>query len=254
MQYILYSGRCFFGYHGKVSISYQRSAKRTMPFQGNASSKNDIGNHLATGMELRTRQRWQAVVHALRRLLSVWGILFFASMSYGDNKVLGEVLVEGATRVERDAGVWVDSQYLGYMKELKGDKKILLLPGEHEIVVREDGYLDFKQSVSVTPGDKLVVRVKMERDARFRMPTVFSEIKLSVNPDRAAVFVDGLFAGHAAEFSGVAHSLLVAPGHRQITISLPGYESFHSDVDLAPHQKFRLKTALVKSGAPPTSD
>ncbi len=181
-------------------------------------------------------------------------MVFFTRMSYGENKVLGEVQVEGATKVERDAGVWVDSQYLGYMKELKGDKKILLLPGEHEIVVREDGYVDFRQNISVEPGEKQVVRVKMERDSRFRMPAVFSEIKLSVNPDRAAVFVDGLFAGHAAEFDGVAHSLLVAPGHRQITISLPGYESFHSDVDLAPHQKFRLKTALVKSSAPTTSD
>jgi len=102
-----------------------------MPFQRNASSKNHLGNHLAAGIELPTRQRSQPLVHALAGLLSVWGILFFASMSYADNKVLGEVLVEGATKVERDAGVWVDGQYLGYMKELKGDKKILLLPGEH---------------------------------------------------------------------------------------------------------------------------
>jgi len=106
----------------------------------------------------------------------------------------------------------------------------------------------------VEPGTKSVVKVKMERDTRFQMPAVFSEIKLSVNPDRAAVFVDGLFVGHAAEFSGVAHSLLVAPGHRQITISLPGYETFHSDVDLEPHQKFKLQTNLVKSAAPPGSE
>jgi len=181
-------------------------------------------------------------------------ILLFASMSYADNKVLGEVVLEGATKVERDSGVWVDSQYLGYLKELKGDKKILLLPGEHQIVVRQDGYLDFKQSVTVEPGQKSVVSVKMERDTRFQMPKVFSEIKLSVNPDRAAVFVDGLFVGHVAEFNGVAHSLLVAPGHRQITISLPGYESFHSDVDLEPNQKFKIQTNLVKSATPTGSD
>jgi len=194
------------------------------------------------------------LLSALAGIVSVGMILLFAGVSYADNKVLGEVVLEGATKVERDSGVWVDSQYLGYLKELKGDKKILLLPGEHEIVVRQDGYLDFKQSVTVEPGQKSVVSVKMERDTRFQMPKVFSEIKLSVNPDRAAVFVDGLFVGHVAEFSGVAHSLLVAPGHRQITISLPGYESFHSDVDLEPNQKFKIQTNLVKSATPPGSE
>jgi PEGA domain len=215
-----------------------------MHFDRNRSSKNRIENHTSAQKRL------------LHALASVWlVILLLAGMSYADNKVLGEVVLEGATKVERESGVWVDNQYLGYMKELKGDKQILLLPGEHEIIVRQDGYLDFKQSVTIEPGTKSLVKVKLERDTRFQMPAVFSEIKLSVNPDRAAVFVDGLFVGHAAEFSGVAHSLLVAPGHRQITISLPGYETFHSDVDLEPHQKFKLQTNLVKSSAvPPGSE
>jgi PEGA domain len=217
-----------------------------MHFHRNGSSKNHIEDHPVASVELRAPGSSQRLLHALPRILSVGMILFIAAMSYADNKVLGEVVLEGATKVERDSGVWVDNQYLGYLRELKGDKKILLLPGEHEIVVRQDGYVDFKQNVTVEPGQKSVVSVKMERDTRFQMPKVFSEIKLSVNPDRAAVFVDGLFVGHVAEFSGVAHSLLVAPGHRQITISLPGYESFHSDVDLEPNQKFKIQTDLVK--------
>jgi len=61
----------------------------------------------------------------------------------GSNKVLGEVQLLGAGDTEKNAGVWVDGQYLGYLKELKGSKKILLIPGEHDIAVREDGYHDF---------------------------------------------------------------------------------------------------------------
>jgi len=224
-----------------------------MNFDKNGNSKNQIRNEAARSVAPRAQTRRQQVLRALPGIVSVGMILLFAGMSYADNKVLGEVVLEGATKVERDSGVWVDNQYLGYLKELKGDKKILLLPGEHEIVVRQDGYLDFKQSVTVEPGQKSVVSVKMETDTRFQMPKVFSEIKLSVNPDRAAVFVDGLFVGHVAEFNGVAHSLLVAPGHRQITISLPGYESFHSDVDLEPNQKFKIQTNLIKSATPPGS-
>ena len=88
------------------------------------------------------------------------------------------------------------------------------------------------------------------------MPSVTAEIKISVNPDRAAVFVDGFLAGHAGELGGIAKSLLVAPGHRKIVISLPGYQTFTTEVDLAPNQKFNLKTELLKASAatvPPSS-
>jgi len=163
-----------------------------------------------------------------------------------DNKVLGEVDFEGASKVEQDSGVWVDGQYLGYLKELKGSKKVLLLPGEHDIAVRQDGYVDFRARIVLQPGEKQLILVKMEKDTRFHMPNVTSEIKMSVNPDRAAVFLDGLFVGHAGEFGGVGRSLLVAPGHRKVTLSLPGYRTFETEIDLAPNQKFELKTDLQK--------
>jgi hypothetical protein len=115
-----------------------------------------------------------------------------AATSYAGNDVSGEIDLAGATKVEKTSGVWVDGQYVGYLKELKGSKKILLLPGEHEIVVRQGGYKDFSQKVMVQPGGKQLIRVAMEKDLRMQMPTITAEIKLSVVPDRAAVFV-GVF-------------------------------------------------------------
>ncbi len=182
----------------------------------------------------------------LRRGLLLLCVILLSAAALADNKVLGEIELEGASKVERDSGVWVDGQYLGYLKELHGSKKILLLPGTHDIAVRQDGYVDFRTTVTVQPGAKQLVMVKMEKDLRFQMPHTFAEIKLSVNPDRAAVFVDDLLVGHAGEFGGVAHSLLVAPGHRKISIRLPGYQAFNTEVDLAPNQKFDLKTNLLK--------
>ena len=77
----------------------------------------------------------------------VWSLLFALSMFvtklYGGNDVLGEIELVGATKVEKTSGVWIDGQYVGYLKELKGSKKILLLPGEHEIVVRQAGIQGF---------------------------------------------------------------------------------------------------------------
>jgi hypothetical protein len=177
----------------------------------------------------------------LTSFTSVW-------ISAAENEVLGEIELVGASKVEKTSGVWIDRQYVGYLNELKGSKKLLLLPGEHEIIVRQGGYLDFAQKVSVRAGEKQVISVKMEKDLRVQMPQVTAEIKLDVNPNRAAVFVDGVFVGHVAEFGGIGRALLVTPGKRKITISLPGYQTFETDLDLVANQKSTVKTDLVKGG------
>jgi hypothetical protein len=175
---------------------------------------------------------------------------FFIMPAVAENKVLGELELAGATDVERSSGVWIDDQYLGYLKELKGSKKILLLPGTHKVSVRQNGYRDFTREVTLQPGEKQLVTVSMVKAPGYVMPAVTSEIKMSINPDRAAVFLDGQFVGHAAEFGGIGKSLIVAPGHRKISITLPGYNTFNTEIDLAPNQKFVLKTDLTKSGSP----
>jgi hypothetical protein len=175
-------------------------------------------------------------------------LLFSQPIFAQSNKVLGEVELLAASKIEKTAGVWVDGQYLGYLNELKGSKKILLLPGEHEIAVREDGYHEFVQKITVSPNEKQSLSVKLEKDPSFQMPSVFSEIKLNVTPDRAAVFVDGQYVGHVGEFGGAGKALLVAPGHRKITISLTGYRTFNTEVDLVAKQKFQIKTDLTKEG------
>jgi hypothetical protein len=179
--------------------------------------------------------------------LVVGCLSIFIQASYAGNDVLGELQLEGATKVEKTSGVWIDGQYLGYLDELKGSKKILLLPGEHKITVRQNSYHDFTQDVTMHPGEKQVLTVKMVKDPSYVMPKVTAELKISVTPDRAAVFLDGRYVGHAAEFGG---GLIVAPGHRKISISLPGYQIFSAEVDLAPKQKFEIKTDLLKSGEP----
>ena len=188
-------------------------------------------------------------VQSVMCLLSLLFAPIFVGVLHAGNDVLGEIQLLGATKVERTSGVWVDGQYLGYLQELKGSKKILLLPGEHEIVVRQGGYLDFAQKIAIQPGEKKVISVTMERDSRVQMPAVTAEIKLDVNPNRAAVFVDGVFIGHVAEFGGTGRALLVTPGKRKIIIKLPGYQTFETDIELVANQKSTIKTELVKVSA-----
>lgn len=168
---------------------------------------------------------------------------------YGGNQVMGEIEFEGKTKVERSSGVWVDGQYVGYLKELKGSKKILLLPGDHLITVRQNGYQDFVEHVVLQPGEKKVVRVEMQKGQTGAMPSVTAEVKITVNPSRAAVFVDGEFVGHVAEFEGMGRGMLIAPGTHMIRIALPGYQTFETQISPAARQKVEVKTNLVKSAS-----
>jgi len=189
----------------------------------------------------------------------MWVLVFAVGSSLSDSvsaqksDVLGEIQLEGKTDVEKTSGVWVDGQYVGYLKELKGSKKILLLPGEHTISVRQNSYEDFNQKVTVQPGETQIVRVSMDKAATGGMPpdAELATIKLNVNPSRAAVFLDGRFVGHAAELGGT-NALQVVPGTHRIRIALPGYTTFETDINPLPKQKVEVKTDLVKSAVPET--
>ena len=162
-----------------------------------------------------------------------------------DNKIMGQVDFTANTKQEKNAGVWIDGQYVGYVKELKGDKKIVLLPGEHEIIVRQTGYEDSSQKVTVEPGKTLTLLVQLKKNPAVQYSKVTSEIKLHVEPDRAAVFVDGSFAGYVHEFGGVGRAMLVNPGKHEIKIALPGFRDFTTEVNLLPKQKYTVETKLV---------
>jgi len=166
--------------------------------------------------------------------------------AYSQNKVMGEVKFEGATKVERDSGVWIDGGYVGFLKELKGDKKVLLLPGEHQVEVRQSGYDKFVQKIVVEPGEVQTLQVVMHMSAGAHAPNVTATLKVTVQPGRAAVFLDGQYIGHASELGGAVHSLSISPGNHRIKVELPGYRTFETEVNLLQGQKSEVKTELVK--------
>jgi hypothetical protein len=165
------------------------------------------------------------------------------------NQVMGQVEFVGKTKAEKTAGVWVDGQYVGFVNELKGDKKVLLLPGEHTISARQTGYIELTQKIVTEPGKKTILTITLEKDPKAQFSASSAQVKLKVTPERAAVFVDGQFAGTANQFQGVGRAMLIAPGKHHIKIGLVGYQPFETDVTLAPNQKFTIKTDLVEGGA-----
>jgi PEGA domain len=190
-------------------------------------------------------------VQALLQSLLLLVPLFCAGGLLARNEVLGQINFVAAEKAAKNSGVWIDGQYVGFLKELKGSKKILLLPGKHQISVRESGYQNFTRQVVLRPGGVEVVNVSMQKETGLNYSNDNAELKISGNPERAAVFVDNQFVGHIDQFNGLGQGMLLAPGKHQIKISLPGYQSFETEVKLLPHQKLKLKTNLMESSASP---
>lgn len=164
----------------------------------------------------------------------------------GDNKILAELRFLPSHRADKTAGVWVDGQYMGYVKELKGDKKILLVAGKHDIVVHQPWYRDYVEQPLLQPGEVHKIRVSLIRDGRKPPTAATAELKIAAVPSRAAVFVDDEYAGHVNEFNGPGEALLLTPGQHHVRIALPGYLPFESTVHVRPKQKLRIETKLAK--------
>jgi hypothetical protein len=163
------------------------------------------------------------------------------------DRIMGQVNFLTNSKSDRTSGVWIDGQYVGYLGELKGSGRLRLLPGDHVVTVRQAGYSDFTKKVVIEPRMIVDVRVSLERDSRFTYPDpkTSSEVRLNVQPGRAAVFLDDYYVGTVDEFYGIDHAMLVVPGKHRFKIALPGFRTFETEVTLLPRQKFALRTDLM---------
>src|SRR5262249_32864724 len=129
---------------------------------------------------------------------------------------------------------------------LNGDKKLMLLPGKHEILVRQAWYKDYAEQIVLEPGEVRKLDLHMTKNGHPSVNAATGELKISATPTRAAVFVDDQFAGHVDEFDGVGKAMLLTPGQHHVRIALPGYLPFETSVNLRARQKLKIQTELVK--------
>ena len=166
---------------------------------------------------------------------------------------MGEVRFTADNQDERDSGVWIDGKYAGYVKELKGDRKVLLPAGEHDILIRQAGYKDFTKKIVVETNQPQTVAVVLEENPKLTYPgNDAAQLRLDIQPKRAAVFVDGGYMGHGGDFGGRFHSMLVSPGKHQLKVTLNGFKSYEMEIDAVASSKSQMKIVLEKGGdAPP---
>jgi PEGA domain len=163
------------------------------------------------------------------------------------NPIQGEVEVEAATKVDRNAGLWLDGQYVGFVKDLEGNGRLVLVPGEHQLLFKLVGFDDIATTIVVEPGDHKRYRVAMSPAANLTYPEKANtaRLRVSVKPEEAAIFVNGAYAGHIDRFDG-RRGMRLAPGVYRFTIALPGYESFETELTLRAGRDYEIKTELAQ--------
>ncbi|MGD0909041.1 MAG: PEGA domain-containing protein [Candidatus Acidiferrales bacterium] len=185
-----------------------------------------------------------------RLLISLVLVVLFVAHHdiYGQQSPgMGEVRFTADDQAERDSGVWIDGKYAGYVKELKGNRKVMLPAGEHDISIRQAGYKDFTQHLVVAADQIQTVAVVLEENTKMTYPgTDAAELRLDIRPKRAAVFVDDGYMGHGSDFGGRFHSMLVSPGKHRLKITLEGYRTYESEIDAVASSKSQIKVVLDK--------
>lgn len=181
------------------------------------------------------------------RVFVAFSLIILACAMYAEDRTQAELRFAPAGDAEKHAGVWVDGHYVGYVAELKGAKRVRLMPGTHAVVVRQAWYREHVEEVFLEPGTVHTIKLSLSRITTAR-PSADpkAELKIEVLPSRAVVFVDDQFAGHSDEFAGVGKALLVPPGQHKLTIALPGYLPFETTMNVQANQKLRIATKLSK--------
>ena len=168
----------------------------------------------------------------------------------------GEVRFSSGSADERDAGVWVDGKYAGYVKEFKfrGKKRLLLAAGAHEIIIKQSGYEDLTKKITLAADGFQDIDVSLVPNTKATYPGADrAELRLDIRPKNAAVFVDGMYVGRGADFGGRFHSLFVTPQKHQLKITLDGYKTYQMEIEPPPSQKTQM-TIVLELGADTSSN
>ncbi|HLJ16958.1 MAG TPA: PEGA domain-containing protein [Bryobacteraceae bacterium] len=192
------------------------------------------------------------------RLAWLFSLIFvcgtFTHLHGQQNPKMGELRFTADNQSERDAGVWIDGKYFGYVKELKGDRKVLLAPGSHEISVRQAGYKDLAKTVVIDADQIQTFAVVLEENSQMTYPgSNAAELRLDIQPKRAAVFVDGTYMGHGGDFSGRFHSMLVSPGKHHLKVTLEGYKSYETEIEAQANNKSQTRIVLERGSDAPAA-
>lgn len=171
--------------------------------------------------------------------------------------------------------VYVDGYYAGVADDFDGMfQRLHVPPGRHELTLRLEGYRSHRVKVYVPYDGTLKLHHDMvrgegesfedlvgpgmppdeERWARRRDPAYQSdegrpgppregaELRLTVRPEDASVYIDGEFRGSGRQVG----TLRLEPGRHRIEAVRPGYRTFDQEVEVAPDRPTDVTVELAR--------
>ena len=104
------------------------------------------------------------------------------------------------------------------------------------------------KKIVVAPEQVETIAVVLEENPKLTYPgSNAAELRLDIQPKRAAVFVDDGYMGHGGDFGGRFHSMLVSPGKHRLKVTLDGYKPYETEIDAVASSKSQMKIVLEKS-------
>ncbi len=155
-----------------------------------------------------------------RRLISVFSAVNIALLLLTLPTLRAQPAGSGFLKVKANpgrTGVFVDGKYLGPAANFRIARKYAVAAGEHELVLREPRYQEYKGTVKIEAGKTTAFSQSLQPLPKPRPP--FGKLKVKGFEKYAGVFVNGVYMGHADEFDGPNEALLLNPGNYEVRIT-----------------------------------
>ena len=182
-------------------------------------------------------------------MLSCAILVSIGQLAAGD-RALGDRSDAGVLRTKvkpDDAGVWVDGKYAGHADRFSGPgENLYLSPGKHEIRFAIVYFKDYVTEVEIKPREKTVIRQDLQPSDEKPYTGEFGKVKIMTPNDQlnAAVLVDGRQICYADQINGLAQTLLIVPGRREIELHYAGYKPYKTTIEVEPNSKQAITPVL----------
>jgi hypothetical protein len=158
------------------------------------------------------------------------------------------------------AEILLDGEAVGYAKDYDGRwDSLSIVPGHHTITLRTEGYTTRVIDIDARPGASYVFsddlkrgegeeRVALEAPpepkgndfhattatpAPAQASVARGRLRVHVEPEDAAVYLDGEYLGLAGELSRLHGSIPVATGSHRLEVVRPGFETSVTTIDVS---------------------
>ncbi len=155
-----------------------------------------------------------------RRLLQTLCGLGLAMLLAASSPLCAQQAGSGFLKVKANpgrAGVFVDGKYLGPAANFRMARKYAVAVGEHELVLREPRYQEYKTAVKIEAGRTTTVSQSLQPRTLAKPP--FGRMKVEGFEKYAAVYVNEAYMGHEDEFNGPNQGLLLNPGDYNVKVT-----------------------------------